>query len=346
MRGIFWEVTARCNLRCKHCYLLDELTYPSQPTNELNTEDCLKIVDQLEETNAFYVTVLGGEPFARPDIMTILRYMGEKKFWTKITTNGTLINEGIACDLADIGIKGVNVSLEGPNAEMNDAIRGKGSFKKAVRAIDYLHNFGIPTWVMMTVNKMNYTSIEKTAHFFLNTGVEKVVFKFYVDFPSSSFSSIMMLDREETFAAAKKISEVKAKYPKGFISGDFGQVLGFLSPESKTAYNDSRFVRCGLGLSQLIILNNGDVISCVYIRDIILGNVMETHLSEIQNSSEFQKIRKLRTLTVDEANEQCSTCEWKYFCGGGCRGRAYLSHNCLSAPDPRMCLLARGEMYG
>lgn len=346
MRGIFWEITSRCNLRCKHCYLQNELTGPHNPTNnELNTQDCLKVVEQLDEVNAFRVTILGGEPFTRPDMMTILRHLGEKRFWTRVDTNGTLIDKNAARDLLDTGIKGVNLSLEGPNAETNDTIRGKKSFEKAIQGIKYLQDFGIPFYIGMVVNKMNYTEVEKMAEFCLNIGSKTVTFALYVDFPSNHFSSSLRMGKKEIFTAAKTIDKIRTEYPEGFISSDIHSYLGFFSPEAKNATNE-KFIRCGLGATQLVILSNGDVIPCTYIRDKILGNVMKTPLSDIPLLPSFQEFKELRKITVDKANKQCAACEWRCFCGGGCRGRAYLAHGSLLAPDPQMCLLARGEVHG
>ena len=346
MRVIYWNLTDRCNLRCKHCYLYDSLASPHQNLpHELGTEECLKIVEQFSEANVFYVSVVGGEPFCKPDIMVILSRMGEKKFWTEITTNSTLIDEKTAQNLADIGIKGIFASLEGPCAELNDLIRGKGSFKKALQGIEYLKDFEIPFRIQMTVTKKNCDKIEEMANFCLGIGAERIIFKYFNDIPSKDqFSSYLKLGREDIFAAAQKIAELKAAYADGFVSSDLDSTLVFLSSEPDPAVTDKSAIRCDLGSTQLGILSNGDVVPCIYMTDIVLGNVMKTHLSDIPNSPEFKRIKDLRKLTVDDMDEQCSQCEWKYVCGGGCRGRAYLKYGDLLSPDPQKCLLAKGEL--
>ncbi|KYK35155.1 MAG: hypothetical protein AYK19_11090 [Theionarchaea archaeon DG-70-1] len=347
MRSMWWEVTTRCNLKCKHCYLHEELKPPSaEPAGELNTEECMKVVDQLGEANVFTLEVVGGEPFVRSDIMIILRGLGEKKFWTTIDTNGTLIDEDTARELADTGIRRLCVSLEGPDAEINDAIRGKGSFKKAVQGIDYLRDFGVRFRIQMTVNSTNYTEIEKMVGFSSHVGAEDISIIPNTECPSSNpFSSSLALSREGYFEAARKVAELKAEYPQKFISSDFDTALGFLSPESEAVKNakNNKLIRCSLGLSELTILYNGDVVPCPLMRDQVVGNVMEIPLSTIPDTPEFAVFKKLRNITIDEANEKCAACEWKYFCGGGCRGQAYILYHDLLAPDPRKCLLAKGE---
>lgn len=341
MRAVYWNLTDRCNLRCRHCYLHDELTSPSEhPPHELNTHDCLKIVDQCDEARAFYVNLLGGELFCRSDIMVILRYLGEKRFWTKITTNGTLITENIARDLADIGLKGMFLSLEGPSPETNDVIRGKGAFEKTIKGISYIRDYGIPFDIQVTIFNTNCDKIEQIADFCSNLTAERVVFESFNYFSSTQQSFSLIPNREETFAAARKIRELKTTYPKGFISSSADAALRFLSSDPDSGAKGKKLVRCDLGSTQIGILSNGDVIPCIYMRDQILGNLMETRLSEIPHLPGFKEFKDLREVTIDEANEQCSVCEWRYICGGGCRGRAYLRYGDLLSPDPYMCFLA------
>ena len=343
MRRIYWEITNKCNLRCKHCFLYDELVHPTtQPHDELNTGDCLAVVEQLEKTNVFFVVVQGGEPFARPDILLILQHLGEKQFWTQVDTNGTLIDKGTARGLANTGINSIFVSLEGPTAKINDIIRGKGAFKKAIRGINYLRDFEIPFCIQMTINKSNYNEIENMVEFCSNIGSKGVFFLTYVDIPSKNpFSSLRSPGPEELFESARRIAKIRKKYPKNFILSDIDNNLGFLSPELKNTTKDKRFIRCGLGSWRLTILSNGDVLPCSLMRDKVLGNVLEIHLSKIKTLPEFQVYKNVRTITVDEANEECKACEWRYFCGGGCSGRAYVNYGSFLAPDPQKCSLAR-----
>jgi radical SAM protein with 4Fe4S-binding SPASM domain len=345
MRSMWWEITLNCNLRCRHCYLHDTLRGPNEElTDEVTTEQCLNIIDQLDEAHVFTVEVVGGEPFIRKDIMTILNYMGEKKFWTTVDTNGTLVDEKTAKDLADTGINRLCVSLDAPTPESNDFIRGTGSFRKTVRAMNYLREYGIPFRVQMTVNKTNYNEVEKMVRFCSEAGAQDVSIIPHTDCPSSNpFSSSLILDRQEYFSVARKVADLFKEYSKDFISSDFSTALAFLLPPPEST--DSRFIRCNLGTAELTILYNGDVVPCPLMRDIVVGNVMKTHLSEIPHLPEFEPIKNLRTLTIDEANEECAACEWRYFCGGGCRGQAYLLQHDLLAPDPRKCMLAHGDPH-
>ena len=347
MRKILWELTTRCNLRCRHCYLHSELKSPFvEPLDELGTEECLEIVDQFEEANVFLVEVVGGgEPFCRPDIVEILRHLGKKKFWTRVVTNGTLLTEEIAQTLADIDIQRMAVSLESSHPEINDAIRGKGSFKKAVQGIKYLKGYNIPLRIQMTVNNLNYQDLENMVKFCLDLGADEISLNPQVYCPTGNpFSASLSLGREEYFSAARIVAELKRKYSPKYVYSNIDAALGFLSPESKNDQTERRFHRCDCMLSQVTVLYNGNVLPCPLMRDQILGNLMETHLLDLSDVPLSRKFKDLYNITVDEANDECRRCEWRYFCGGGCRGRAYMVTGDYMAPDPHMCLLAKGNL--
>ena len=90
--SISWNLTKRCNLNCDHCYL-DADFRGGFRTDELNTEQCFTVIDQIAEVNPnAFLILTGGEPLLRPDIYKIIRYAADKKFMVVLGTNGTLIN--------------------------------------------------------------------------------------------------------------------------------------------------------------------------------------------------------------------------------------------------------------
>ena len=90
--SISWNLTKRCNLNCDHCYLDAEFR-GGLKTDELNTEECFRVIDQIAEVNPnAFLILTGGEPLLRPDIYEIIRYAADKKFMVVLGTNGTMIN--------------------------------------------------------------------------------------------------------------------------------------------------------------------------------------------------------------------------------------------------------------
>lgn len=131
-RSVFWEVTNRCNLSCEHCYnknYLNDKTYRYSLPEGL--ERCRKIVAAGFEKVVF----LGGEPFADKNLLTYIQVLQANGAQCSISTNATLITPEVARDIALIGVKLVNVSLDGGTAEVNDPVRGEGTFERIVAGI-------------------------------------------------------------------------------------------------------------------------------------------------------------------------------------------------------------------
>ena len=88
-------------------------------------------------------TVTGGEPFLRQDIFEVLEELRRTGFNTYILSNGTHISWELALRLAATGVKGVQISIEGPEA-VHDSIRGAGSFSSSLKGIrnriDFTYN--------------------------------------------------------------------------------------------------------------------------------------------------------------------------------------------------------------
>jgi MoaA/NifB/PqqE/SkfB family radical SAM enzyme len=137
-----------CNIECKHCF------NNSSPLNHnfgfLKMEECEKYLEEAVKLGVkeFYFT--GGEPLANKEIYSII----EKTMRigpVTILTNGTLVRPERAKRLADISNNSIytleiRVSIDGYTEEMNDAIRGKGVFKRAMRGVKLLYENGfLPT---------------------------------------------------------------------------------------------------------------------------------------------------------------------------------------------------------
>ena len=124
-------VTYRCNLRCKMCWLWGESG--TQPvTNELSLTAIKTLFDQVKKFKPI-ITLGGGEPLARKDIVEILEYANAYGLRCELLTNGTLITPELAQEIVRL-VDHLLVSIDGPE-KINDLIRGSGSFDKTVRGI-------------------------------------------------------------------------------------------------------------------------------------------------------------------------------------------------------------------
>ncbi|MFA5029380.1 MAG: radical SAM protein [Patescibacteria group bacterium] len=144
-------VTYRCNLACGFCgrrYL---------KTSEMATEQIKKCMDEFKKMGTIFWSFNGGEPLLRPDIGELINYSQKLGFKCSIMTNGTLIPEKIE-QLKGLDL--VEVSLDGPE-EINDAIRGQGTFKKVIKAIEILRANNILVCIDSVINSTNLDYLDE-----------------------------------------------------------------------------------------------------------------------------------------------------------------------------------------
>ncbi|WP_242417914.1 mycofactocin radical SAM maturase, partial [Frankia sp. CpI1-P] len=133
-----WELTYACNLACRHCLSSSGRRDP----RELTTAECRAVIDELERMQVFYVNIGGGEPTVRADFWELVDYATAHHVGVKFSTNGVRITPEVATRLAASDYVDVQISLDGATAEVNDAVRGPGSYDTAVRAMANLAEAG------------------------------------------------------------------------------------------------------------------------------------------------------------------------------------------------------------
>ncbi len=133
-----WELTYACNLACRHCLSSSGRRDP----RELTTAECRAVIDELERMQVFYVNIGGGEPTVRADFWELVDYATAHHVGVKFSTNGVRITPEVATRLAASDYADVQISLDGATAEVNDAVRGAGSYDTAVRAMTNLAEAG------------------------------------------------------------------------------------------------------------------------------------------------------------------------------------------------------------
>lgn len=164
--------TQRCNSNCRHCYLSAlRNEYAISYDDEMSTEDTLRAFSILREMGFEFVSVGGAEPTQKADFCHIVSSLSDIGYKVKVHTNGTSIDEHSASVLKESGVFEVRISLDGSNREINDFIRGEGSFDSLLEGIKQCVAHDIPTTVAVTVNKSNVKDIPQLIDFAHQLGV-------------------------------------------------------------------------------------------------------------------------------------------------------------------------------
>lgn len=168
MKEWHWEVTTKCNLNCLHC--LTACGAPRQ--DELSAEQSIRAVRVMKSLGCKRIMFTGGEPFCCCHLPDILRECRNKKIKTSLLTNGSLIDSQWVRQSADL-LEMIGVSIDGSRAEINDPIRGKGTFERACRAVRFFSE-KIITSVFITVSKPNIHDLENAVQLFWSLGADIV----------------------------------------------------------------------------------------------------------------------------------------------------------------------------
>jgi len=126
-------LTHRCNLRCKIC---ETWKFGLKPENELKLSELKNLVNEIGEWGGINLSFAGGEPLIRKqELLECIKLAKKWNIATHVTTNGQLIDRKTAEELVASGLDFLQISLDGVKEKTNDYIRGKGTYKKAIKAI-------------------------------------------------------------------------------------------------------------------------------------------------------------------------------------------------------------------
>jgi len=332
---VAWEITRSCNLYCAHCRAsADTGTWE----NELSTEECFRIIDEITEVGNPIIILTGGEPLARPDVFTIGKYAVSKGLRVVMGSNGTLITEKLASEMQDVPISRLAVSLDFPSAELQDDFRGrKGAFEEALRGIKYAQNAGIGIQINCTVTKLNVPYLEQILA--LTQEIGAVAFHPFLLVPTGRGKDLEPVELspeqyEETlnWIYTKQMDMGDAMFFKPTDAPHYMRIvkqrqkMGDVIPApAQPAHGSggghpsmSSVTRgCLAGTGFCFISHRGGVQGCGYF-DLEAGNLRDQSFSQIWNSSNlFCEVRDISKL-----KGKCGICEYKRICGG-CRARAF-----------------------
>ncbi len=293
--------------------------------NELATDEIKKVMDDLKNMGIWAFDIVGGEPFIRPDIFEILSYGRKIGLQMMVNTNGTLVDERTMGKLQESNpTVMVGVSLDGPTPELNDFVRGKGSFEKATRGIKLFVEGGFDPVILHVVNKMNWKHFEKMIELAKKLDVKKLYVDRFIPVGRGVQSKKYLdMDDKEWIVAIEHVRNIIEKYK---------DEITFYVEENITGDP------CTAGKSHASILVDGNVVPCGHFRynkELYMGNVREKPFSEIWNTYDPDKELPLPKV--------CSDCPLVKDCYGGCRAVSLHRYGSFEKQDIPLCYMRKKE---
>lgn len=343
-RLIAWELTAGCNLACKHCR---GASTSQVPEGELNTKEAKHFIDEIVEMGNPILILSGGEPLVRKDIYELAHYGTEKGLRVALATNGTLVNAEVAKKLLEAGVKRVSVSLDGATAESHDEFRCvPGAFNGSMKGIEALKNAGIGFQINTTITKRNVDEIPRILKMAEEIGAEALHIFLLVptgrgkELKNEEIAPVEYERILNWFYEQQKSTKIQLKAtcaPHYFrIMRQRAKKEG-VEISVKTHGYEAMTKGCLGGTGFCFVSSIGEVYPCGYL-PALAGNIKQQPFREIWDNA--QVFRDLRD--TSKLKGKCGRCEFKEVCSG-CRARAYAATGDYLAEEPYCIYIPKNE---
>ena len=254
-----------CNFKCEHCSTRAPLGENAE--HLMSLEKVAALADEADELGIIEWNMHGGELLTnKPRLMELIRAIKPERFYVFLTSNGFLMTQETADELAEAGVNRVSISIDSFDAKTHDAFRGvPGAYAHAMKALEYVKNAGMDPFMNITVGHYNAFSqdVESLCQYSKEHGYKTFI---NIAIPSGNWQGHLDVviddhDREH-------LMELRQKY--GNIYRDIW------NPYDK----EKKGVLGCQTMSKLYVAPNGDIFPCSFLH-IKLGNVYEQSLRDI-----------------------------------------------------------------
>ncbi|MBI3609997.1 MAG: radical SAM protein [Nitrospirae bacterium] len=335
-RRIYWELTRGCNLRCLHCR-----ANPTElaASDDLPTQDCFQIMDQIAEVCRPALVLTGGEPLLRSDLYELARHGKSIGFRMGLATNGTLVTPAVAERIQAAGFDRIGISLDGADAVTHDSFRRvPGAFEAAIDGIRNLKRLGLFMQINTSVTTQNAAQLETMLDLMMSLEVD--AWHLFLLVPVGcglQIAPAMQVEAQEyerilnwMYEKSKTVMiDLRAVCAPHFVRIRAQHIMEdkskgiepqpFIAPGTKVKTDAPAHSAkgCLAGTGMCFISHRGEVYPCGYL-PVSAGNLMKQTFGEVwSDSAVLQDLRDPNLL-----KGKCGICEFRHICEG-CRARAY-----------------------
>ena len=320
INGTF-ELTARCNLRCRMCYVRHAAGDATCRARELTASQWLELARQAKAHGTLFLLLTGGEVFLRPDFFDIYTPLTRMGFVLTLFTNGTLITDEIASRLAEAPPSRTEITLYGATAETYDAVTGvPGSYARCIRGIEALLRHRVPLGLKSTLTRRNVSELDAMREMAHNWGVP--------------FSASWLLSKRRDGAPSDvldcRMSALDCVELEASDQASANSWAEAALRETKSEHTSNFY--CQAGKSSYVISPRGEMNVCLD-----LPRPAARPL-EIGFAAAWKQVQAY----VDSApplHPDCLACDARAFCSR-CPAWSFLETGTLNEPVPYLCEIA------
>jgi pyrroloquinoline quinone biosynthesis protein E len=316
------ELTYKCPLHCVFCYNPTDF---ARTTEELATDDWLRVLREARALGAVQLGLSGGEPLMRDDLEVIVAEAHTLGFYTNLVTSGVGLNETRIQALKQAGLDHIQLSFQDSTREMNDFLSSTRTFELKSKVAALIKGHGYPMVLNVVLHRLNIDHVAEILAMAERMGAD------YVELANTQYYGWAWHNRERLLPSRAQVERAER------VTNEFRARAGdrirvyFVVPD----YFENRPKPCmnGLGSIFLTITPDGTALPCHAARmlpGIDFPNVRHASVATIwRDSPGFNRFRGDSWM-----KEPCRSCPEKAKDFGGCRCQAYLMTGDPANADP------------
>jgi radical SAM protein with 4Fe4S-binding SPASM domain len=320
VNGTF-ELTERCNLACRMCYVCQSPGEAALRARELPAAVWLELARQAVDNGMVFLLLTGGEVFLRPDFFEIYTPLTRLGLILTLFTNGTLVTDAIAQRLAEAPPSHTEITLYGATAATYEAVTGvPGSYMRCCAGIEALVNHRVSLGLKSTLTRRNVGELEAMREMAHNWGLP--------------FSAGWLLSKRRDGARSEvedcRMSAAECVALEATDRASASEWTEAALRESSLS-NDHNFY-CQAGQAAFVINSQGEMNACIDL------TFPARRPFEIGFRAAWEEVQRF----VDSAPPLaplCLACEARGFCPR-CPAWSHLENGTLTNPVPYLCEIA------
>lgn len=320
-----WEITLACDLGCKHCGSRAGKARP----DELSTDECLEIVDQLARLGIRETSLIGGEAYLREDWTTIAAALVDRGIGVSVVTGARNLTQERVDAASRAGISSISISIDGLEST-HDALRGpKGSWRSAVEAAGRVAKSPMRLSANTQINRLSMPELPALADLLVDLGATGWQVQMTVPMGRAADRPKLLLqpsDFLELFPLLAWIKQTKLD-PAGLEIAPSNNV-GYFSPYERllrwrSEEKGNHWTGCSAGKWAIGLEADGKIKGCPSLPSAPYtgGNIRDDAIADVVANS--HELTHLSRRTTDDLWGYCKTCYYADVCMAGCTWTAH-----------------------
>lgn len=331
-----FELTVRCNLHCKMCYVCNPANDASILKQERTAGEWIKLAEEARDAGMLYLLLTGGEIFMRKDFKVIYEAISKMGFNIELYTNATMITPEIAKWLGSIPPSRVGITLYGASPDTYQKVTGNGdAYHQATRGVDMLLSEGMKLWLKTAVTQDNVNDFDTLAEFADKRGVKFGIIN-YISPRREGHSTVPQTERLSPSELIQYETHVNEYFNNKSAAKQIKEKINSCSEEVAyldftPAYNPDDAFKCPSGKSAFWVTWDGRMTPCS------LMSSPSSFPFEKGFTEAWKDLQKLCSLIP--SCSACTKCNLKDYCMA-CPARLKAETGSYEKPAQYLCDLA------